>query len=261
MEIGPYQLGELLLASFIVFGAATVQGVVGFGFAIVSVPILALINPLMISIPQIILSLPMTAFLAFREREHVNLKGTGWLFVGRAVGIGLGFLIYRLANLNLLHLAVAAAVYGAAVFIAVPGGVRRTPFVMWACGAASGVMSITSAIGGPAIVVLYKNESGPVIRANLSAIFAIAVGFTITLLAVTGEMTIVDIQTAALFAPSLALGLFVSRYWRGLVDGGAIRTLMIGLALVAATLLAVQTFYNIFTGVEPSVDSAADTAP
>ena len=95
--------------------------------------------------------------------------------------------------------------------------------------------------------MLYKHESGPVIRANLSAIFAIAVTFTITLLAVTGTMTWVDVQTAGLFVPPMALGLYVSKFWVNRVDGGAIRTLMMGLALVAATLLAVQTFFDIFS--------------
>ena len=88
MEIGPYELGELLLASFVVFGAATVQGAVGFGFAVVCVPILTLINPLMAPIPQIILAFPLTMYMALRERKFVNLSETGWLFFGRVIGLG-----------------------------------------------------------------------------------------------------------------------------------------------------------------------------
>lgn len=260
MEIGPYELGELLIASFVIFGAATVQGAVGFGFAVVCVPILTLVNPLMAPIPQLILAFPLTLFMALRERKFVNLKETGWLFVGRVIGLGLGLIVYEVANLNLLHLAIAAAVYAAAVFIAIPGSFRRTPLITWACGVASGVMSITSAIGGPAIALLYKNESGAVIRANLAAIFAISVTLSITLLAVTGAMTWVDVQTAALFFPPMALGLYLSKYWAHRVDRGAIRVLMVGLALVAASLLAVQTVYDIFKGVEPEPDPLQDTS-
>ena len=212
----------------------------------------------MAPIPQLILAFPLTLYMALRERKFVNLSETGWLFVGRVIGLCLGLIVYEVANLNVLHLAIAGAVYAAAVFIAIPGSLRRTPLITWACGVASGVMSITSAIGGPAIALLYKNESGPVIRANLAAIFAISVTLSITLLAVTGTMTWEDVQTAGLFFPPMALGLYVSRFWASRVDARAIRVLMVGLALVAASLLAVQTFYDIFRGVEPSPDPPPD---
>ena len=52
----------------------------------------------------------------------------------------------------------------------------------------------------------------------------------------------------------MALGLYVSKFWMRRVDGGAIRVLMIGLALVAATLLAVQTFYDIFTDSDDEIE-------
>ncbi|MCL1692867.1 MAG: sulfite exporter TauE/SafE family protein, partial [Actinomycetia bacterium] len=60
----------LITALIVTFIAAAIQGVVGMGFAMVSVPILALINPSLAPVPQLLITLPLTISMAWRERHH-----------------------------------------------------------------------------------------------------------------------------------------------------------------------------------------------
>ena len=50
----PVTPSELGIALFVTLVASTLQATIAFGFSVVSVPILALINPLLAPIPQIL---------------------------------------------------------------------------------------------------------------------------------------------------------------------------------------------------------------
>ena len=55
LEVGPWALAAGVAVSFL---AGVVQGTLGFGMGLVSVPILALVSPLLAPSPQVLLSLP-----------------------------------------------------------------------------------------------------------------------------------------------------------------------------------------------------------
>lgn len=62
----------LTLALLITAIAASFQGTVGLGFAMISVPLLSLIHPSLASVPQLLIALPLTVALLWRERRAVD---------------------------------------------------------------------------------------------------------------------------------------------------------------------------------------------
>ncbi len=76
-------LAGLLLAS--VVGGA-IQGVIGFGFALVAVPVLALVQPDAVPVTVMLMAIPMTVFMALRERAHIDGRGFTTIMVGRVLG-------------------------------------------------------------------------------------------------------------------------------------------------------------------------------
>ena len=74
----------LFLSSFfaLVLFAAAVQSSIGLGFNILAVPILALLDPDLTPIPTIVMSIPLSALVLRREKEHADLSGFGWLLAG-----------------------------------------------------------------------------------------------------------------------------------------------------------------------------------
>lgn len=84
---------ELIIALLVTAAAAALQGTVGVGFAMVSVPVLTLLNSDFTPVPQILLSFPMTVFMVLRERRHLDLKGAAWVLSGRLPGAVAGAIL------------------------------------------------------------------------------------------------------------------------------------------------------------------------
>ncbi|MDH3308971.1 MAG: sulfite exporter TauE/SafE family protein, partial [Acidimicrobiia bacterium] len=82
--------GTLIVAAIVTLVAGAVQGTIGFGSAVLAVPILTMVDPALTPIPQILLSLPLTITVLARERTRIDLRGTGWVLLGRLPGAIIG---------------------------------------------------------------------------------------------------------------------------------------------------------------------------
>jgi len=92
----PFDLSifELIFIALLLFISASVQGVLGFGFAVIASPIIVQIEPALV--PQLLslLGLPLALRVFIREKSKVNWKPMKFLIGGRVIGgpIGLVFL-------------------------------------------------------------------------------------------------------------------------------------------------------------------------
>src|SRR5687768_11992248 len=66
-------LPVMIVAWVVTAASAWLQGAIGFGFAVVSVPVLALAHPALAPVPQLLLSVPLTVVMAVRERHAMDL--------------------------------------------------------------------------------------------------------------------------------------------------------------------------------------------
>ena len=230
----------LIIALIVTFIAAAIQGVVGVGFAMVSVPILALINPSLAPVPQLLITLPLTVLMAWRERHHIDLSGVGWIIGGRIPGAIIGVGLLAVASQQTLDIAIALVVLGAVVIIASGFHVKRTPLSEFSAGLASGVSGFIASIGGPPIALLYTRDDGPTVRSNLAAIFTIGLLITISARALTGNITLSDVRVAAFLFPALVAGYLVSFRFRNRVSQGAVRNAILLLSLVGAIGLIIR---------------------
>lgn len=245
----PFALPESLsapmlgVAMVVTLVAAVVQGTLGTGFAILSVPVLSLLHPALAPVPQLVLSLPMTVAMAWREREAVEFRSMGFVFVGRAFGIGLGVGLVALASQRVLDAAIAVLVLVAVALLSSSKAFRRTSRLEVALGVASGVSGYVSAIGGPALALLYRNAKGAALRANLAVQFAFGVTFAVAMRLAFGQFTQSDGVLAAWLLVPMLLGLRLSgrltrriddrRLWRGVLLLCAVASLgLLGRALI-----------------------------
>lgn len=230
----------LITALVVTFIAAAVQGVVGMGFAMVSVPILALINPSLAPVPQLLITLPLTVSMAWRERHHIQLSGVGWIIGGRIPGAVIGVGLLAVATQQTLDLAIALIVLGAVAIIASGFHMRRTPFSEFGAGLASGVSGFIASIGGPPLALLYTRDDGPTVRSNLAAIFTIGLLITIATRALTGNITLSDVRIAAILFPALVAGYVVSLRFKNRVSQEAVRSAILVLSLIGALGLIIR---------------------
>lgn len=207
-----------------------VQGTIGFGLALVAVPVIQLVEPGAVPVAVLCASLPLTATMALRERGHVDIRGLAWIMVGRVIGTGAG--VWILASVPATGLAVAV---GSMILLAVfasLGGIPlgpRPPISLFA-GLVSGVMGTTAAIGGPALAIVYSERPGPEMRSTIA--FAFVLGFLLSFgaLLAAGQVDRPDVALGLTLIPPLLLGLWVGTRIAGRVRAGWLRTAVLTFA-------------------------------
>jgi uncharacterized membrane protein YfcA len=232
---------ELVIALLVTAAAAALQGTVGIGFAMVSVPILTLINSGFTPIPQVLLVFPMTIYMVLRERQHIDLKGAAWVLSGRLPGAVAGVALLGLLAQRTLDGLIAGIVLMAAVAMAAGWSVRQTRRNQFIAGVASGISGTTSAIGGPPLAFLYQHSSAGRLRSSLAAIFSVGITINVTTLAVAGQIHRGDVTTAAMLLPALAIGIYSSRWITGRVADATIRRGILMVSALAGATLAIRT--------------------
>jgi len=229
-----------VVMSLAVAAGAAIQGAIGFGFALVVVPVLALLRPGSVPVAVLVLSLPMTVGMAARERVHADRTGFGWLVLGRLAGTAAGVVILAAVSTNGL-----SVVVGLALLVAVAGslgGVRvePTPVTNVAAGAISGAMGTTSAIGGPALAVLYQRRPGPELRSTLAAVFVVGSMISLGALVAAGEVHLPELILAIQLVPALLAGLLAGGSLTRHLDGPWLRPSVLAFAAAAGALITVR---------------------
>ncbi len=229
-----------ILAFVVVFAAAAVQGVVGIGFAMMSVPLLALIDPRLAPVPVIVLALPLTVTMAWRERGHVEPRQIGWILVGRIPGALLGVALLAVVTQRSLDLALAVIVLAAVAIIGTGYVVARNPFTEFGAGTFSGVTGLVAGMGGPPMALLYAGERGPVARSNLAVVFTVGLAVSLTARALSGNIAWSDVGLAAVLFPSLLAGYVLSGRVKGRVDRQQLRYGILIVSTIGAAGLLIR---------------------
>ena len=208
----PFDLSliELVFISVLLFASAAVQGILGFGFAVISSPILVQIEPLLV--PQILslLALPMAYRIYQREKKEVDWKPFKFLFLGRVIGGPLGLLLLINLNERLLSISVGAIVFFAGVATFNEWTLERNNQTSWIAGSLSGIFAMIAGVGGPPIAILYRGASGKEFRPSLNAVFTFGIIITLSLLFISGEIYRDHIVLILYLVIPVALGLKLS---------------------------------------------------
>jgi uncharacterized membrane protein YfcA len=237
----PVEFWQLGAAWSITLAAAALHGTIGFGFALVNVPLLALIDSSLAPVPQLLLILPLNAAVVWRERYAVDLRGVGWVMAGRLPGAAAGLALLATVDEDRLATAIAVIILLAIVIVSSGVTVPRNRTTSFVAGTASGVMGLVAAIGGPPLALLYRSERGATIRASLGTVFGLGVIISIAARALASQISMNDIGIAALLLPAVAAGLWVGRRWRDRIEGSTMRAAILLVSGAAAAVLLVQS--------------------
>jgi uncharacterized membrane protein YfcA len=223
---------EWLTIAVTVLGAATVQGVVGFGSNLLAVPLVALIVPAALPGAMVIPGVPMSIAMACSEREHVDWRGSAFITIGRLPGTIAGVAVVVVASSQTL-----AIVVGALVILAVAVSVFAshlhpgvTPVTATATGVATGFTGTAAAIDGPPLALLYQNDPPPTFRSTLATQFVIGTVFTLTGLTIAGQLHWWQVLLGVSLVPSYLLGFALSLVIRPRIHGRDLRPAVLTIA-------------------------------
>jgi uncharacterized protein len=231
--LGFESLHAWLLATAIVTTGAALQGSAGFGFALLSAPILAFVDRRLVPGPLVVAVTLLLVLTAWRERSAVDLRGLGWILGGRVPGTVLG----ALALTRLGERALSTAL-GVLVLLAVAISLRsvrlvRTPPLLLFAGVVSGVMGTTAALGGPAVAVLYQHERGALVRSTLATYFLMGAAMSLGALALVGRLGGREVVMGVALMPGIVVGFAASRWTSRWLDGGRTRNAVLLVAAIA----------------------------
>lgn len=237
LPVAPFAFVVLFAAVAI---GALVQGTIGFGINVIAAPVAAIVLPEALPSAMIVMTLPMTAGSAFREREHIDREGVLWSTLGRLPGVVLGgFAVSRLEP-EALATWIGGFVIVAALMSVATANLRVTPLSTVLVGGIGGLMGTMSSVGGPPLALLYQREPGPVLRSTLGTTFLIGAGLSLGALAVAGRVEPWHWGLGLALMPAVALGLVASRGLHERVDAGWLRPCVVGFACLAGLVVIVR---------------------
>ncbi len=237
LGVSPGAMGVGVAVTFL---AGLIHGTLGFGMGLTSVPLLALVSPLLAPSPQVVLSLPLALFMALREWRAADWAGARRLIPGGAIGAVGGSLLLRVANPRVTDALIGVAVLLAVGLMARGATVRRTTRTLVMGGIASGFMGTLSAIGGPPLALLYRDATGPTLRATLAVVFGFGVLVTVSGRAWAGVLDGGDVARAAVMSVGLFAGLLTSKRLVSRVEGAPLRAAVLVFAGVAGLMLVAR---------------------
>lgn len=232
---------ELAIALVVMVLAAGVQSVIGFGLAVTSVPLLALLDPVLAPVPQLLVALPLSLAMVARDRGHIDLRGVGWILAGRVPGAAIGFAM--LVSFAPRGLAVVIALFVLAIAVVMASGatIPRNPVTQFAAGTASGVGGLVASIGGPPVALLFQDSAGGTLRSSLAAVFSIGIVMSIALRVVAGRLLWDEVVVALAYLPAVWVGFVVAGRLLHHVEGPRLRRVVLAVSAGSALALLVRS--------------------
>jgi uncharacterized protein len=138
------------------FCATLVRSTLGFGEALIAVPLLAFVLPVEVAAPvAMLVSITVAAVVVAQDWRHVHLRSAAWLVCSTVPGIPVGLFLLRYVSEPIVKGALGVLVAGFAVFaLRRPGTFElANDRLAWLFGLSAGVLGGAYGMNGPPLVV------------------------------------------------------------------------------------------------------------
>jgi uncharacterized membrane protein YfcA len=225
---------ELVAAAGAAALGAVVQGSVGLGLSLVTVPLLVLIDPSFVPGPVLCVAIVLTLLLSHRERRSIDFHGVAWVLAGRIPGTVLGAAALVMLAGDVLSVLFGVLVLLAVAFSSFKVSVEPKRWSLTSVGVLSGFMSTTAALGGPPVALLLQNLPGARLRGTLSGIFLVGASVSLLALVAVSRFGRQELVLALVLLPGVLLGFGISGFTAPILDRGYTRPTVLVVASVAA---------------------------
>lgn len=230
----------LALACLIIVVASTIQTAVGFGLGLVAVPFLVLIDPQMIPAPIIMIAFVQLTISAWIHRADIRWSVLWLAVIGRLPGTALAVWLMSFTGMEGIKIFIGCAILVSVALSlfnisAAPNG--RNHLI---AGFFSGLSGTATSIGGPPIAMLYQQQQGDFVRANLSAYFAIGSLISLAGMGIGGFVTEQSWVYFGYFLPATLVGTWLGMKLSHALKPTFMRPAILILCSSSALVLLVQ---------------------
>lgn len=240
MKDGVFMLGfiSILLASLI-------QGITGFGFALIAVPLLSLFIPELRNITPIIViySLLTNVIIVYKSRRYIDLKKIIPLIIFGIIATPIGTYILLYVNVSTLKIIIGLiiTITAFAMLKNFKIKIKNQGISYGIVGLLSGFLNGSTGLSGPPVVLFLTNQNTDkdVFRANLT-FYGVATNiFAIILFIAEGVVNTSVINFTILYLPALIIGVF----------GGIILSAKINETLFKKLTIYLIAFLGLYTAI------------
>ncbi len=225
--------------------AAFVRAFLGFGNALVAMPLLALFLPPETATPLVaIMAMVKVSIMLAQTWRHICFRNAGRLIAGAALGTPLGLLFLKRAPESAVQLALAVIIFSFSAYCLLTPRLHRlqTDRGSWFAGFVAGVLGGAYNTNGPPVVVYgtMRGWSPERFRATLQGFFLATGAFILTGHALAGLWTRDVFRYAGLALPGVLIVMFGCRPFAKKVPAGRFDKLVHSMLIVTALALAAK---------------------
>ncbi len=201
-----------MLVALIIFIATFVQSSVGFGLALVSMPVLVTILGIQTAAPLVaIIGIIAEVFIFLRYRHALNLRAFVRLTVAAIIAIPIGIFALREVNEDIVTTLLGLILIGYSLYSLFSPNFPELAHPAWAYGFgfAAGLLGGAYNTSGPPVIIYGNSQRWPPeeFKCNLQGFFILFGLIVIGVHAVSGNLTAIVGQNLLLSLPGIALGL------------------------------------------------------
>lgn len=227
-----------------VFTASLVQINVGFGFSLLSVPLMTVgLRTQDAVVISTFLGLVTNGLLAWNGRRVAEWHLVRRLTVASLLGIPFGLIIFKQLDANVLKVVLGVGILIATyLLIREVDFMHRGPAIEWSAGFLSGALASSLSTNGPPLVIALQGRKLGinVFRSTISVVFVVSGVVTLLAFIVTDEVRSQAVTGMILAIPALGLGIGVGLIVRRKIDDARARVAVL-ILLTAAGLLSIVT--------------------
>ncbi|NEZ54466.1 sulfite exporter TauE/SafE family protein [Adonisia turfae] len=232
-----------LIIVITVFGAAFIQGISGFGFALVAMPILSGITSIQAAAPLVALTtLTNNLILCIYYRQSFDRKVVTHLLLGSVLGIPIGFLALNYIPPGLMLITLGLIIVAYALYSLRSPAVPVLKSKLWAYGAGftSGILLGSFNLPGPPVILYGTSQrwSPETFKGNLTSFFWVSVAIVVVGHGFQNRLSADIIRQFLMAVPSVMLGLLLGVILAKKFDPNVFRKIItILLAIIGVRLI------------------------
>lgn len=204
----------MLWATLIVLLAAFVRSVSGFGYALLATPLLIFVfDAKSVVMMNIILGITSNILVLWQTRRHIDFKRLAFISLGGIFGVPLGAYLLSWLDPSIIKLTIAVLVIPFSVLLLLGRShqFKQDSLVCGLAGVVSGLLTASTSLGGPPVVLLLLNQGLAPQRfvATLAAYFLLVGLMSIAAFSSLGMITTDLLTKVAILLPALFVGSYV----------------------------------------------------
>ncbi len=232
----------MLGAALIFLGAGFVQGLTGFGSALVAMPLLAFLMNVKTAVPLCMLNgLVITGYLSWRLRSHMQSRRIVPLIIGSLPGVATGALLLVRVDADIIRRLIAALLifYSIYSLLIRPRALDPGPAWAYVAGFLTGAIGAALSAGGPPAIIYTSltSWSKEEIKATLTGFFVVNGVVTAVVHAVGGLTTAEVLGYFWVTAPAVFCGTVLGSLTTGFISRELYIRLILGFLLLMGVMM------------------------